>query len=116
MVHSMSSENGVDADGDSCYDILPFMSVTGAISTVITIPELKVPCSSYDAESDMVQLQFCSSWRNNEEENVDCDLNGAAPCAFDGCACEVVDLGVEIISPEDAVSTVQQDQVQAVAE
>lgn len=31
-------------------------------------------------------------------------MEGVGPDGFEGCACEVVDLGVEIVGPEDAVS------------
>jgi hypothetical protein len=106
-VKSLDGANGVDADGDSCYDVLPFGSgssnADGSALNVITIPELTVPCSSYDEAMGSVKLQFCSSWRAYEE-NTDCDANGASPCSFEGCSCEVVDLGVQIVKPEDAVS------------
>ena len=99
-VHSLSGAEGTDADGDVCYDIV---AEKMDVSTVITVPELTIPCSGSEGT---VQLQFCSSWRS-EEENVDCRVNGASPCSFDGCACEMVDLGVEIVSPADAVSSIE---------
>lgn len=107
-VKTLDGENGVDADGDSCYDVLPFGSGSsnadnGDVS-VITVPELLIPCSSYDGMKGTVKLQFCASWRGYDE-NADCDVNGVSPCSFDGCSCEVVDLGVQIVGPEDAVSS-----------
>lgn len=96
-MHSLSGTEGTDVDGDICYDVV---AEKVDISTIITVPELTIPCSGSEGT---VQLQFCSSWRS-EEENEDCRVNGASPCSFDGCACEMVDLGVEIVSPENAVS------------
>jgi hypothetical protein len=104
LVHSMGREDGVDADGDTCFDMLP---ISGSLSAIITIPELQVPCSGGGGS---VQLQFCSTWRG-EAENAHCDVNGPSPCSFDECACEVVDLGVKIVKPEDAKPTCEPSKV-----
>ena len=48
-VKTLDRENGVDADGDSCYDVLPYgsgSSNAGDSVSVITVPELVIPCSS----------------------------------------------------------------------
>jgi hypothetical protein len=118
-VQSLSSYNdtsGVlgmitDADGDSCHDIIPSSSSSSSSSMAFTFTfdqPLLIPCSSYgmngssDGGKGTVHLQFCSTWRS-EEDDLSCDAFGPHPNNFEGCACEAVDLGVKIVNPEDAV-------------
>ena len=105
LVHTLDETEGSDVDGDSCFDVALLSGRRGKveeISTTVTIPSVTIPCVGGEG-GNTVQIQFCSSWRS-AEENINCDVEGVGPDGFEGCACEVVDLGVEIVGPEDAVS------------
>mmetsp|Transcript_2732 Transcript_2732/g.6861 ORF Transcript_2732/g.6861 Transcript_2732/m.6861 type:complete len:1343 (+) Transcript_2732:394-4422(+) len=98
-------------DNDSCHDV---SVVDGGeiITPIIFTEKFSVPCTDYqegdidpnDDTARTVKLQFCSSFRNVEDDD-SCDTIGPGPKVQDSCWCDTIDLGVEIIPLEEAVPT-----------
>ncbi|KAL7440293.1 hypothetical protein ACHAXH_007022 [Discostella pseudostelligera] len=100
-----------DLDGDSCHDISIDQKAGGSIATTIKFAEgFSVPCTDFVGEGEEVEevrtakIQICSSYRTHSDD-FSCDINGPSPCGPDSCWCDIIDLGVEIVSEEFAVPT-----------
>ena len=94
-------EGIVDLDGDGCLDV-DASNGGPVVATFSFAQPLLVPCSSYGVGST-AHLQFCSVWSASTGGG-GCDVDGIVPGGTEECACEMVDLGVEIVKPEDMVS------------
>lgn len=96
----------MDEDGDTCHDVIVDDEANGLIEKEIAFDEeFNVPCTDFGTGKGTVQLQICTSWGGSETSNYDCDRSGPHPCGPESCWCDMIDIGVQILSEDLATPT-----------